>query len=220
MPYALRKKYIMNKLIKIIIADDHLLFIDGLSSLLNGEDDIMIADIAYDGRQLLYILEKQSPDVILLDINMPGMNGLEALRYIKQSWPAINIVMLSTYNEEHLIEKAKQSGANGYLLKNCNKNELLQTIRLVSTGISCFPYQKPAALSYLDKEDKFLKQFSLSKRESEIIDLIKNEFTNQQIADQLHLSVYTIETHRKNIMQKLQLKSPAALIKFILENRL
>lgn len=210
----------MNNIIKIIIADDHLLFIDGLASLLNGETDIVIEDVANDGKELLDILAKEKPNVILLDINMPGMNGLEALRYIKQSWPSVNIIMLSTYNEEHLIEKAKQSGANGYLLKNCNKQELLQTIRLVFSGKSCFPYQKPERLSPYDKNDSFLKQFSLSKRENEIILLIKKEYTNQQIADELHLSIYTIETHRKNIMQKLQLKSPAALIKFIVENRL
>lgn len=210
----------MNNIIKIVIADDHLLFIDGLASLLNGETDIIIEDIANDGKELLELLGKQKPDVILLDINMPGMNGLEALRYIKQSWPSVNIIMLSTYNEEHLIERAKQSGANGYLLKNCNKQELLQTIRLVFSGKSCFPYQKPERQSPYNENDSFLKQFSLSKRENEIILLIKKEYTNQQIADELHLSIYTIETHRKNIMQKLQLKSPAALIKFIVENRL
>ena len=210
----------MDNIIKIIIADDHLLFIDGLISLLNGETDIAIEDIANDGKELLEILEKQQPDLVLLDINMPGMNGLEALRYIKQSWPSINIIMLSTYNEEHLIEKAKQSGANGYLLKNCNKGELLQTIRLVFKGKSCFPYQKPLVLSGFDENDTFLKQFSLSKRENEIIRLIKEGYTNQRIADKLYLSIYTVETHRKNIMQKLQLKSPAALIKFIVENRL
>lgn len=210
----------MNNIIRIIIADDHLLFIDGLVSLLKGEADIAIDDIANNGKELLELVTKQKPDVVLLDINMPGMNGLEALRYIKQSWPIVNIIMLSTYNEEHLIERAKQNGASGYLLKNCNKQELLQTIRLVFGGESCFPYRKPGKLNNYDENDSFLKQFSLSKRENEIISLVKKEYTNQQIADELHLSIYTIETHRKNIMQKLQLKSPAALMKFIVENRL
>ena len=123
--------------------------------------------------------------------------------------------MLSTYNEEHLIEKTKQSGANGYLLKNCCKEELLQTIRLVSNGKFCFPYQKPTIISALDETDIFLKQFSLSKRENEIIHLIKQEYTNQQIADHLYLNIYTVEAHRKNIMQNLQLKSTGTLIKFI-----
>jgi DNA-binding NarL/FixJ family response regulator len=209
----------MNSTIKIIIADDHLLFIDGLVSLLKEEPGISIENIANDGKELLYLLEKQQPDVALLDINMPGMNGLDTLRYIKQSWPLINVIMLSTYNEPHLIEKAKQNGANGYLLKNCNKEELLQTIRLVFNGQTSFPYQKPAKQA-LDENDHFFRQFSLSKREIEIIHLIKEQFTNQQIADKLFLSIYTVETHRKNIMQKLQLKSPASLMKFILENGL
>lgn len=209
----------MDNTIKLIIADDHLLFIDGLVSLLKEETDISIENIANDGKELLYLLEKQKPDIILLDINMPGMNGLEALRYIKQSWPAIYVVILSTYNEAHLIEKAKQNGANGYLMKNCNKEELLQTIKLVFTGQSSFPYQKPPKQA-LDEDDHFLRQFSLSKREMEIIHLIKQGDTNQQIAYKLFLSIYTVETHRKNIMQKLQLKSPTALMKFIVENGL
>jgi len=209
----------MNPVIKIIIADDHLIFIDGLSSLLAGENDIQIEDVAIDGKELLYILERKKPDLILLDINMPGMNGLEALRFIKQSWPSIHVIILSTYNETHLIEKAKQNGANGYLLKNCNKEELIQTIRLVFSGQSSFPYQKPQKL-ITDEDDHFLRQFSLSKREIEIIHFIKDGHTNQQIADELYLSIYTVETHRKNIMQKLQLKSPASLMKFILENGL
>ncbi len=209
----------MSTAIKIIIADDHLIFIDGLSSLLAGEKDIKIEDVAIDGKELLDILERKKPDIILLDINMPGMNGLEALRYIKQSWPSIHVIILSTYNEAHLIEKAKQNGAHGYLLKNCNKGELIQTIRLVLSGQTSFPYQKPLKQA-TDENDHFLRQFSLSKREIEIIHLVKEGYTNQQIADKLFLSIYTVETHRKNIMQKLQLKSPTALMKFILENNL
>jgi len=209
----------MDKAIRIIIADDHLLFIDGLVSLLKTETTISIADIANDGKELLAITEKAQPDMVLLDINMPGMNGLEVLRYLRQSWPLIRVIMLSTYNEEHLIEKARQNGANGYLLKNCNKTELLEAIRMVHNGQSCFPYQNPDNRPFND-HDIFLRQFNLSKRENEIIALIKQGNTNQEMAVKLHLSIYTIETHRKNIMQKLQLKSPAALMKFIIENML
>lgn len=208
------------KKIKIIIADDHSLFINGLQLLLKEESWIEITDIANDGIELLDILQVNSPDLILLDLNMPRMNGLEASRYIKQKYSAVKLIILSTYNEEHLVEKAKQIGINGYLLKNCNREELLQSIGLVMNGQSSFPYFEPKENNSFDREDNFLKQFNLTRREMEIIYLIKNGFTNQQVADKLFLSIYTIETHRKNIMHKLHLNTPAALMKFIVENNL
>lgn len=210
----------MSTRIHIVIADDHALFIEGLKLLLEGEPDIPVVDIANDGKELLSVLQKQLPQLVLLDINMPGMNGLEAAKYIKQSHSSVKIIMLSTYREEHLIEKAKQYGANGYLLKNSSKEELLQTIRLVASGHTCFPYSLPKTVNEFASDDPFLKQFDLTKREREIIDFIKKEYTNQQIADTLYLSIYTVETHRKHIMQKLRLSSPAALMKFIVEHNL
>lgn len=206
--------------IKIIIADDHTLFISGLQLLLNDQDWIEVIDIANDGKELLDMLPKAHPDLVLLDINMPVLNGLDTARYIKQTYPFIKLIMLSTYNEEHLIDKAKQTGVNGYLLKNSSKDELLQTISMVMNNQTSFPYLQPKEENIFDKQDNFLKQFNLTKRETEIILLLKNNFTNQQIADKLFLSIYTVETHRKNIMQKLGLKSPAALMKFIIENNL
>ena len=206
--------------INLVIADDHTLFIDGLKLLLKDEHDMEVVEIANDGRELLSILPTAQADIILLDINMPNLNGLDAARFIKQSHPALKIIMLSTYNEEHLVEKAKTLGANGYLLKTTNKEELLQTIRLVFAGQSCFPYRQPNAGNDFENNDSFLKQFNLTKREFEILGLIKKEFTNQQIAEALFLSVYTVETHRKNIMQKLNLKSAVSLHKFISDNNL
>ncbi len=206
--------------IHLIIADDHQLFIDGLKRLLSDEADIAVDDVAADGRELLSLLQQQRPDIILLDINMPRLNGLEAIRIIKQQSIPVKIIVLSTYSDEHLVEKAKGSGANGYLLKNCSKAELLQTIRLVSSGHTSFPYREPTHENEFTANDHFLKQFNLTKRELEIVQLIKENFTNQQIADKLYLSIHTVETHRKNIMQKLELTGPAALMKFILENNL
>lgn len=210
----------MQDKIKIIIADDHNLFIDGLKLLLKDEPDMVVIDIANDGRELLAILPRTVSDIVLLDVNMPNLNGLDTARYIKQSYPSVKTIMLSTYNDEHLIEKAKALGVNGYLLKTTNKEELLQTIRLVASGQACFPYRQPMSKTGFDDNDGFLKQFNLTKREMEILQFLKTGTTNQQIAEKLFLSVYTIETHRKNIMQKLNLKSPVALHKFISENNL
>lgn len=206
--------------IKIVIADDHTLFVDGLQLLIKDEAWIEIIEIANDGKELLDILPKNMPDIVLLDINMPKMNGLNAVHYIKQNFPLLKVIMLSTYNEDHLIEKAKQLGVNGYMLKNSNKEELFQAMRLVAMGHECFPYRFPKQENEFDAKDNFLKHSNITKRELEIIELIKNNLTNQQIADKLFLSVYTVETHRKNIMQKLELHNPSALIKFIIENNL
>jgi two-component system nitrate/nitrite response regulator NarL len=206
--------------LSLIIADDHTLFIDGLCLLLKSEPGIEILSIAGNGRELMGLLHTHTPDVILLDINMPGFNGFEALSRIKSLYPKIRVIMLSTYNEEHLIEKAKAGGADGYLFKNADKNELINAIMLVSQGQSCFPYKQPAPGTAFDGQDPFLKQFELTKREIELLQLIKQNFTNQQMADRLHLSIYTVETHRKNIMQKLNLKNPVELTKFILQYNL
>jgi two-component system, NarL family, nitrate/nitrite response regulator NarL len=202
----------MSTRVKLIIADDHALLLDGMCSLLQQEDNIMVTHTATDGKELLDLLTIETPDVVMLDINMPYINGLEATKHIKQLYPGIKVIILSSYNEPHLITQARNNGANGYLVKNCDKNEMINTIRLVNAGGSSFPGKMMSA------DHSFLKPFNLTRREIEIIELISRQYTNQQIADQLHLSIYTIETHRKNIMQKLQLKTPAALIRFILTN--
>lgn len=210
----------MSKQIRILIADDHTLFIDGLKSLLRDEPDMEVVEIANNGKELLEIIAPSKATLILLDINMPVMNGLDTLRYIKQNQPYLKIIILSTYNDEHLIDKAKSAGANGYLLKTTSRPELLNTIRLINNGQSCFPYRSPDIVKEAVVGDNFIKQFNLSKREKEILLFIKEGLTNQQIADKLFLSIYTVETHRKNIMQKLNLKSSAALFKFIAENNI
>lgn len=210
----------MNEPVKLIIADDHVLFIEGLKSLIQQEKDFRIMSVANDGRELLDILKREKPNLILMDINMPNLNGIEATRYVKQFDNAIKVIILSTYNEDLLIEKAKQNGANGYLLKNCSKEDLLQTIRMVLQGQACFPYRSPQTSILFNEADTFLKQFNITSREVEILHYIKSGFTNQQIADKLFLSIYTVETHRKNIMHKLSLKTTAALINFALKNNL
>ena len=210
----------MQQVINLIIADDHNLFLDGLKQLFKDEENIAVIDIANNGKELLEIVGKQSTDIILLDINMPGMNGLDAIKFIKKSHPQIKIIILSTYNDDHLVEKAKILGANGYLLKTANKDELLETIQLVHKGQACFPYRLPKTSNGFDEPDIFLSQFNLTLREKDILQHIKAGLTNQQIADKLFLSVYTVDTHRKNIMHKLSLRNPAQLMKFIIENNL
>lgn len=207
--------------LSVIIADDHTLFINGLRMLLQNEPDIEILNVAGDGKELMHLLNTHKPDIILLDINMPGINGLEALKRIKTYHSKIKVIMLSTYNEDALIEKARTGGADGYLFKNVEKSELLQAMHTVWQGGTSFPKKAAETInSKFDEPDPFLKQFQLTKRELELLQLIKQNNTNQQMADKLHLSIYTVETHRKNIMQKLHLKNPVELTKFILQYNL
>jgi two-component system nitrate/nitrite response regulator NarL len=206
--------------LSVIVADDHTLFINGLCMLLQNEPDIEIMNIAANGKDLLHLLHSHTPHLILLDINMPGINGFEALKRIRDYYPKIKVIMLSTYNEEHLIEKAKAGGADGYLFKNVEKDELLKVMRSVAEGEKCFPHKPQPVNSTFDETDPFLKQFQLTKRETELLQFIKQNYTNQQMANHLHLSIYTVETHRKNIMQKLNLKNPVELTRFILQYNL
>ena len=210
----------MERPTKIIIADDHLLFINGLKRLLEDDENLEVINVANDGKELLHILQTQQPDLILMDINMPKMNGLNATQLIRQAYSHIKVIMLSTYHEKHLIEKAKENGANGYLLKNINQAELFNIIKKVMNGESGFPSTPRKETPDFENVDSFLKQTNLTRRENEIVQLIKTNHSNQQMADQLFLSIYTVETHRKNIMQKLGLSSPSQLMKFILENNL
>ena len=209
----------MEKRIQIMIADDHPLFVEGLKMILSSNDLLQIAGIANDGKQLLYLLTQQpNIDLILLDVNMPNLNGLDTIKYIKQSFGASKVLMLSAYSDEKVVEQAKTAGADGYILKNSSKDELLRAIMDVVNGKTHFDIQnEPNQDEAFKKMDIFLRQYNLTKREKEILLYLKQTYTNQQIADTLHLSIYTVETHRKNIMQKLQLNSPAALVKFLVE---
>ncbi|TAG11095.1 MAG: DNA-binding response regulator [Sphingobacteriia bacterium] len=209
----------MENKIQIMIADDHPLFVEGLKMILSGNDRFVIAGIANDGKQLLYLLTQNSDiDLILLDVNMPNLNGLDTIKYIKQSFGAVKVLMLSAYSDAKVVEQAKQAGAQGYVLKSSSKDELSNAIINVVEGNTIFHvHQEIDQEDAFKKMDIFLRKYELTKREKEILLYLKQTFTNQQIADKLHLSIYTVETHRKNIMQKLQLNSPAALVKFMIE---
>jgi two-component system, NarL family, nitrate/nitrite response regulator NarL len=207
--------------IKIIIADDHALFAHGISVLLTSDRNFEILDIVNDGKELLDVLQKIQPDIILLDINMPKLNGLEAARKIRMHYSSMKIIMLSTYNDEHLIQKAIEYNVQGYLVKTTDKEELIFCINEIMKGKKYFPgIIKKKEENRFNQQDSFLKQFNLTKREFEILQLIKQAFTNQQISEILFLSIYTVETHRKNIMHKLGLNSPAGLMKFISEKNI
>ena len=187
--------------------------------ILSSEPQFTINGIANDGKQLLYLLTQQpQTDLILLDVNMPHLNGLDTIKYIKQSFGSVKVLMLSAYSDQKLVEEARVAGADGYILKNSNREALAGAIKRVYGGQQVFEVEPANDQEELfRKMDVFLRKYDLTKREKEILYYLKQTLTNQQIAEKLHLSIYTVETHRKNIMQKLQLNSPAALVKFMIE---
>lgn len=204
--------------IKVIIADDHKMFTAGLKVALESSSLIHIEDIVSNGKELLSILKPDMHHIVLLDINMPQLNGLDASLKIAQQYPFIKIIILSTYHEGHLIQKAKQFGCKGYVVKTAEIPELIEAIQQVNAGGEYFFNASEESASDIQPADDLVKKFQLTRRELEILELLRQELTNKEISEQLFLSIYTIETHRKNIMQKLGLKTPAALLKFFLTN--
>ncbi|MBK6818520.1 MAG: response regulator transcription factor [Bacteroidetes bacterium] len=207
----------MKKPINIIIADDHQLFTEGLKKIFEKYNIIHILDIVSDGKELLHILPHHQDYIILLDINMPNLNGLDTAMKLRQQYPNSKVIILSTYNEGHIIQKARSYGCKGYIVKTIDIKELINAIMIVHEGGEYF-YNLGIKQAAEPSDDGIIAKYKLTKRELEILELLKKEMTNKEISDNLFLSIYTVETHRKNIMQKLNLKSPGALLKFFYNN--
>ena len=192
-------------MISVFIVDDHPLVADGLSTMLKTEKDIKVIGVAKTGADALKMLEKNEPDIILLDINLPDINGLDLCEKIKNSNPHSKILMLTSIDDLSIITQSFSKKANGYLLKDIDRTELLRAIDTVLEGknyISISANQK--LVESFDPINKTTPQMvALTRREKEILLLLDQGFNGPTIAEQLCLSNYTIETHRKNLMQKL-----------------
>jgi DNA-binding NarL/FixJ family response regulator len=210
--------------IKIIIADDHQMFIDGIKSLLKDEPDIEVVGEALNGYQVLDVISSTPADVVLMDINMPKLDGLEATRLITQKYPGTSVVILTMHNSLVYIESLTQAGASGYILKDTGKQELLMAIRSAASGGKFFSQDVMVTLleqSAKNKsKDALPKEPQLSKREIEVLKLIVQEYTTQEIADKLFISNHTVETHRKNLLDKLNARNIAGLVKYAIQNQI
>ncbi|MBN3035393.1 MAG: response regulator transcription factor [Bacteroidales bacterium] len=211
------------KKIRVIIADDHHLIIDGIRSLLEEADDIAIVGEASNGRELIELLFLVSADVILLDVEMPVMNGIEAARNIKTNHRDVRIIILTMHQERGLIQQLIDLGADGYLLKNSDRTELIQAIRRVASGVPYFSHQvtlallnKTAPMSRSSEDGHLLSL--LTPREIEIMKLIAEGHSNRQIGESLFISHRTVDTHRTNLMKKIGAANIAALIRFAVRN--
>ncbi len=203
------------KPIKVIIVDDHRLFNDGLNHMLQSEPDIEVIAQIYDSREALQKIDVAIPDVVLMDFNMPHINGIELTHLLLQSWPGLKIIILSMYDEALYIDKFKKAGTRGYLFKTASAQQVVQAINLVFNNETIFPDSNQ---KHTHAEDDFLKKLKLSNREIEVINLVKEGMTTKEIAEKLNISFYTAETHRKNIKTKMGIKGEADFVKFVYRN--
>ena len=203
-------------MVKLYLADDHQILIDGLISFFNELKDVEVVGFANDGLTLMRELQKRQPDMVLLDLNMPKLDGIKTLERLKKEFPQIKVIILSNYHQSQFIKEAKEKGASGYVLKNGSKNELLDAIETVKTGGLYFKTPEPEGPEEENNPfaDDFIKKYQLTKREVEIIKLICDELSTRQISDKLFLSEFTVNTHRKNILRKINVKNSAGMINF------
>ncbi len=205
--------------IKVLIVDDHPLVIEGLKSLLRGKKDIQVVQSCNDGNQALEFLGNTFVDIILLDINLPDMNGIDVCEIIAKKFPSVAVIGLSTYGERSIINQMISNGAKGYLLKNVTETELIEAINKVYRGNCYFgvEVQKAMANTIFHSLGKTPR---LTKREKQILKLIVSGKTTNQIADELFISPLTVETHRRNLMKKMKASNTASLVKIAIEEML
>lgn len=206
---------------KILIADDHQLFNDGMKMMLSAEDNLQIVGQVFSGKDVLDAVHRLQPDLVLLDINMPHLNGLDVAATLVGSYPNVRIIMLTMYSDRKFVDDCRRLGVPGYILKNSGVDEVLNAIDIVLAGSRYYdPKLTRSTTPNQHADDSFQKQFQLTRREIEIIGLVGQSFTNEEIADKLFLSIATVKTHRNNINLKLGINKPADLVKFAVEHGL
>lgn len=211
--------------IRILLADDHTILRAGLRMMLNAQPDMEIVGEAQDGRQAIAETQRLQPDIILMDITMPDMNGIEATRQIKRLHPETKVLMLTMHENEEYVFQALRAGAAGYMLKEAADTDLISALRVIQSGQF---YLSPMAQSVMvgdylqrvrtgEEKDSYS---SLTEREREILKLVAEGYTNNQIAERLVISPKTVDTHRTHVMDKLNLHSRAELVKYAMRRGL
>ncbi len=214
--------------IRVFVADDHNIVRRGLISILSLMEDVEVVGEAEDGRTAVEEVLNVVPDLVLMDVSMPNLNGMEATRRIKNRKPEIRVLVLSAHDNEAYVLESLRSGANGYILKNTSADDLHAAIRVVNSGQAFFS----PGISKILAED-YVRRVTdpsntetipppngprLTNREREILQLIAEGLSHQQISDQLHISIRTVDTHRNNIIQKLDIHDAAGLVTYAIKN--
>jgi DNA-binding NarL/FixJ family response regulator len=211
--------------LRIVLAEDHTILREGLRALLSADPNIEIIGEAPDGREAVRCVEKLEPDLLLIDLSMPRMSGMDAIREIKKRYPAVKIIALTVHKTEEYLLTTLQAGADGYVLKDATHEELVMAINNVMGGKS---YLSPGVSEkviegYLEGKDSNLAVSSwetLSQREREVLKLIAEGYKNKEIAEDLCISLKTVEKHRANLMKKLDLHNAAALTVYAVQKGL
>jgi len=206
--------------IKIIIADDHRLFREGLVNLLSDSKDIEILAQAENGMDVIAKAKELNPDVIIMDIGMPVLNGVEATVKLLKELPAIKVIALSMHSDKQYIKGMLEAGASGYLFKNCAYDELIEAIHTVNAGKKYLSDKITEIMiqDYLGKEERMPESDSeLTERESEILKLIAEGASTSEISELLFVSVKTIGTHKQHLLEKLNLKTSTDLVKYAIK---
>ncbi len=210
--------------IRIIIADDHQILRQGLKTLLEKEPDMEVVAEAEDGRKTVTLVQELTPDVVIMDVNMPDLNGIEATRQILSDYPEMKVIALSMHADRRFVINMLKAGAHGYLLKDCAFEELAQAIRLVMANKTCL---SPGVAEIVVKDyvhrvpGPAQTAFSLlTTREREVLKLVAEGNSNKQIAGIMQIEVKTVEGHRQKIMQKLETRSVAELTKYAIREGL
>jgi len=208
--------------VKILLVEDHMVVRNGIKLLLESQEDFVVIGEASDGNEALQLLSNELlPEIILTDISMDHMDGMELLRVIKAKYPSIKVVILSMLNQIHYVVEGFEHGLSGYLLKNVDYNELLFGLNHVANGGKYMSEEISMALldqvisgeNYTDLTNRSLPDFDISERELEVLKLIADGFTNMEIADKIFLSKRTIEGHRQSLIEKMNVKNTAELVK-------
>lgn len=212
----------MTEPIKVVIADDHRMFIDGVISLLKKEKNISFVFEALNGEDALHYIRHNPVDLLITDISMPEMSGTELTRKVKLEFPQLKILVLTMFNDAAIIKDILQSEAEGYILKNTGRQELVGAITKIMDNGTYYSNEVINQLLIQKKKDSSppAKNTTLTTRELEILKLVCEEYTTAQIAEKLFISPRTVDTHRKNILEKTGVKTIIGLIKYAYENNL
>jgi len=199
----------------VFIVDDHYMVIEGIRSLLQYEKDIDWVGHATNATSCLAFLKQQRPDVILMDVNLPDMSGIDLCKQVKQLYPDVFVLGLSTFNQQPVIRNMMDNGASGYVLKNATQEELQEAIQAVITGKTYLSIEAAQALREQGNELPLI-----TRREKEVLLLVADGFTNAEIAEKLFISVPTVNTHRKSLLSKFNVNNTAGLIKLAARHNL